>query len=233
MAEQPTALFVYYSFTKQTEMVVDAMAEQLGARGWHVTKASLGFPDGHYGGRFATLPMPRPIMHIAGMLPAQVRRKTGEIEIPAAARQGHYDLVVFGSPTWWLTTCMPIRSFLESSAAKAVLAGTPFAGVSVSRRYYKGNLGDIRRLGEQAGGTWAGSTHFVSAGNQVMSMASWLQFMRKNEPRGRCLGVPLPPPNLRQDYAEQAKDFADGLAGDTPAVPRGPNPAAHPSATPG
>jgi menaquinone-dependent protoporphyrinogen IX oxidase len=210
--ERPSVLFVYYTFTKQTGMVVDAMAEQLTARGCTVTKASLEFPDAHYGGRFSKLPMSWPIWHIVGMLPAQMRRKTGEIGIPPEAQHGDYDLVVFGSPTWWLTTCMPVRSYLQSPAAKAVLGGKPFAAVSVSRRYYKGNLGDIKELGEQAGGTWAGSTHFVSDGNQVMSMASWLVFMGKNEPRSRYLGVPLPRPNLRADYTEQAKRYADELA---------------------
>jgi hypothetical protein len=107
---------------------------------------------------------------------------------------------------------MPVRSYLQSPAAKAVLDGKPFAAVSVSRRYYKGNLGDIKELGQQAGGTWAGSTHFVSDGNQVMSMASWLVFMRKNEPRNHYLGVPLPRPNLRADYAEQAHRYADDVA---------------------
>jgi hypothetical protein len=43
-------------------------------------------------------------------------------------------------------------------------------------------------------------------------MASWLVFMRKNEPRNHYLGVPLPRPNLRADYAEHAKRYADELA---------------------
>jgi hypothetical protein len=211
MSEHPKVLFVYYTFTKQTGMVVDTMAEELTARGCAVTKAALEFPDAHYGGRFSKLPMPWPIWHIVGMLVPQRRRKTGEIGIPPEAQEGDYDLVVFGSPTWWLTTCMPVRSYLESPAAHAVLDGKPFAGVSVSRRYYKGNLHDIRKLGEAAGGSWVGETHFVSDGNQVMSMASWLVFMRKGEARRRRFGVPLPRPNLRANYADQAKQYADEL----------------------
>ena len=209
--EQPRVLFVYYTFTQQTGMVVDAIAEELTAQDCSVTKCLLEFRDTHYGGRFASLPMSWPIWNIVGMLPAQRRRKTGDIGIPLEAQQGDYDLVVFGSPTWWLTTCMPVRSYLHSPAAKSVLEGKPFAAVSVSRRYYKGNLGDIRKLGERAGGTWAGGTHFVSDGNQVMSMASWLVFMRRNEPRSRYLGLPLPRPNLKADYAEQAKRYAQQL----------------------
>ena len=208
---KPRVLFVYYTFTKQTGMVVDAMADALTERGCDVTKALLEFPDTKYGGRFSKLPMSWPIWNIVGMLPAQKRRKTGEIGIPQEAQQGDYDLVVFGSPTWWLTTNMPVRSYLHAPAAKAVLDGKPFAAASISRRYYKRNLGDIRELGEKAGGKWTGETHFVSDGNQVMSMASWLVFMRKNEPRRRYLGVPLPRPNLKEDFAEQARTFADGL----------------------
>lgn len=192
------------------------MAEELTARGCAVTKAVIEFPDPHarpphYGGRFSKLPMSWPIWNIVGMLPAQRRRKTGDIGIPPEAQEGDYDLVIFGSPTWWLTTCMPVRSYLHSPAAKSVLDGKPFAAASVSRRYYEGNLGDIKELGEQAGGTWAGGTHFVSDGNQVMSMASWLVFMQKNEPRSRYLGVPLPRPNLKADYAEQARRYAQEL----------------------
>lgn len=210
--ERPRVLFVYYTFTNQTGMVVDAMAEELTSRGWAVTKALLEFTDAHYGGRFSKLPMSWPIWKIVGMLPAQRRRKTGHIGIPPEAEHGEYDLVVIASPTWWLTTCMPVRSYLRAPAAKSVLDGTPFAAVSVSRRYYEGNLGDIRALGERAGGVWAGGTHFVSDGSQVMSMASWLVFMRNNEPRSSYFGLPLPRPNLKADYAEQAKRYAHELA---------------------
>jgi NAD(P)-dependent dehydrogenase (short-subunit alcohol dehydrogenase family) len=86
------------------------------------------------------------------------------------------------------------------SLAKAAIDRKPFAGVPVSRRYYEGNHRDIRNLGEPAGGTLTGSTHFVSDGNLV----------------------PLPRPNLKADYAAGAKRYADELAdkvfGGSPAV---------------
>src|SRR4051794_33516088 len=43
-----------------------------------------------------------------------------------AAQDGDYDLVCVFSPTWWLTTCMPIRSFLKTPTTGALLTGTPF-----------------------------------------------------------------------------------------------------------
>jgi putative NADPH-quinone reductase len=36
--------------------------------------------------------------------------KTPEIRFPEAAQGGDYDLIVFGFPTWWFTTNIPIRS---------------------------------------------------------------------------------------------------------------------------
>ena len=119
-------LFVYYSFTQQTRRAADTMAGTLRERGYDVTEAAIEFTDQHYGERFSKRPMSWPITKIFGMLPAQRRRKTGDIEIPPAASDGDYDLVVIGSPTWWLTTCMPIRSYMHDPASGAVvLAASP------------------------------------------------------------------------------------------------------------
>jgi hypothetical protein len=64
---------------------------------------------------------------------------------------------------------MPIRSYLKSPEAKIVLGGKPFAAYSVSRRYWEGNMEEVRQMGEEAGGTWLGETHFTALGNQVNS----------------------------------------------------------------
>jgi menaquinone-dependent protoporphyrinogen IX oxidase len=206
-------LFVYFSFTQQTRRVADTMADVLRARGHDVTMAALEFTDPHYGKRFEKRPMSWPIAKIVGMLPAQRRKKkTGEIRIPREAEDGDYDLVVIGAPTWWLTTCMPVRSYLHDPAAARVLKGKPFAAFSTSRRYYKDNLKTIRKAGEANGGTFIDATHFVSDGNQVMSMWSWLAFMRHDEARERSFGVKMPRPNLKSDYEQQAVTFINGVA---------------------
>jgi flavodoxin len=212
MAGGSKVLFVYYSFTNQTRTVASTMADVLRARGCDVTEAAIGFTDEHYGNRFSKLPMSWPIAKITGMLPAQLRRKTGQIEIPPEATSNDYDLVVIGSPTWWLTTCMPVRSYLHDRASLRVLAGKPFAVFTTSRRYYKGNIKTIRALGEENGGRFIEATHFVADGNQVMSMWSWLAFMRHNAPRARSLGVKMPKPNLKVDFEAQARDFIATVA---------------------
>jgi hypothetical protein len=163
--------------------------------------------------------MHRPMPQITHMLVPQRRRKTGEIGIPPEAQEGDYDLVVFGSPTWWLTTNMPIRSYLVSPEARKVMAGKPFAAASVSRRYWKGNIKDIKKLGEANGGRWLGETHFVVEGGQVKSMLSWLGYMKHGEPQERVFGLKMPPPNLKADYVSQAQRFIDDVAGRTTARP--------------
>ena len=116
------------------------MTEVFCARGWDVVHAAIDLTDERYTARFHEFPMPHPFRELVGMIPAELRRTTGEISIPDEAQGGDYDLVCIGSPTWWLSTSVPIRSYLESEAAAAVLHGTAFATVVVCRRYFGDNL---------------------------------------------------------------------------------------------
>ena len=218
----PKVVFIYFSFTHQTERVARAMADALGSQGYDVTLAPIEFTDAHYGARFSQLPMQWPIAKIVGMLPAQFRKETGTIKIPPAAQASDYDLVVLGAPTWWLTTCMPMRSYLQDPALHQVVGDKPFAVFSTSRRYYRYNLKTMRQLGKHAGGRFVDGTHFVADGNQVMSMWSWLLFMRHNAERRRSFGVALPKPNLKVDFEQQAVDFITAVAKRTlaPAAPK-------------
>ena len=215
----PKVLIVYYTLTKQSGRVADAMANAFESRGCEVTKAPIEFTDERWVPKLSQFPMDRPFPQIASILFPQLRHKTGEIGIPAEAESGEYDLVVFASPTWWFQTSMPIRSYLESPAAKTILAGTPFATASISRRYYSINLRQQRKLGEQNGGQFVDKTHFVVAGGQVKSMLSWLGYMKHGKPQERVMGLKMPPPNLKPDYEEQARSFVDGLVDSLPRQP--------------
>jgi len=208
----PKVLIVYYTLTKQSGRVADAMAEALEQRGCEVTKAPIEFTDERWVPKLSQFPMDRPFPQIACILFAQLRHKTGEIRIPPGAETAGYDLVLLASPTWWFQTSMPIRSYLESPAGKAALNGTPFACASISRRYYSINLRQQRKLAERNGGRFVDKTHFVVAGGQVKSMLSWLGYMKHGEPQERVAGLKMPPPNLKPDFEQQARTFVDGVA---------------------
>jgi len=215
-AAKPSVLIVYFTLTKQVGRVADAMAKKFEARGCQVTKAKIEFSDERWVEKLSQFPMKRPMAQIATVLPAQLRQMTGEISIPSEAQSGDYDLVLIASPTWWFRTSIPIRSYLESPAAKAILDGKPFATASVSRRYYSINLREQQKLGEKNGGRFIDKTHFVVAGGQVKSMLSWLGYMKHGEAQERVMGLKMPPPNLQPDFEEQAKAFADSLVDKTP-----------------
>src|SRR4051794_5606314 len=131
----PSILFVYFTYTKQTLRVVEAMAEVLQRRGYDVHRAAIEFDDPRYAKRFETFPMPHPFREVLGMIPAELRRRPAKIGIPATVTEREYELVVIGSATWWLSTNVPIRSFLESDVAASVLDKRRFAAFVVCRRF--------------------------------------------------------------------------------------------------
>jgi hypothetical protein len=143
---KPSVLFVFYSHTHQSIRMADAMAGVLRERGCDVTLAGIEFTDPHYARKFGRFPFRHGLLDLLTVLPAQVRRSTGQIGIPDAAREGDYDLVCFGSPTWFFTTNMPLRSYLKSAEVKKVLVGKPFAAHVVCRRYWSINLKEVRKL---------------------------------------------------------------------------------------
>src|SRR6266581_7363653 len=108
---RPRVLLVYYSHTQQAQRVCAAMAEVLRGRGSDVSEAPIEFTDPHYAKNFKEFPFRHAVFGILPLLWPQLRRKTGQIRIPDEAKQGDYDLVCFGSPKWFFTTALPLRSY--------------------------------------------------------------------------------------------------------------------------
>ncbi len=209
---KPSVLFVFYSHTQQSLRVAEAMASVLRERGCDVRLAGIEFTDPHYARKFGGFPFQHAVLDLLTVLPAQARRSTGQIRIPDAAREGGYDLICLGSPTWFFTTNMPLRSYLKSAEAAKVLAGKRFAAYVVCRRYWSINLKEVRKLAIAQGGTYAGGTRFQFAGGQIRSFLSLISYFGKGEMRERYLGVKIPPSNLKPDFTRQAQGFANKLA---------------------
>jgi hypothetical protein len=188
------------------------MADVLRERGCEVRLARIELTDSRWSERFTRFPLRHPYGDIVWMMPAQVRGATGEIQIPEEARDGDYDLVVIGSPTWWIKTSVPIRSCLKSDAASRILKGKRFATFVVCRRHWGFNLKAVRKLGTERGGEYVDGIHFSFAGGQARSLLSLISYFGKGENRERYLGVKIPPTNLKPDYLGQAQAFATGLA---------------------
>jgi menaquinone-dependent protoporphyrinogen IX oxidase len=211
-ASKPSILIVYYTHTQQALRVCDAMTEVLRERGCDVTQAGIEFTEPRYLDRFSRFPFRHAVFDIVPLLWPQLRQKTGQIRIPEAARQGDYDLVCFGAPTWFFRTAMPLRSYLESDEAASVLAGTPFAAYVVCRRYWSVNLKEVKRRGIAKGGTYVDGIRFTYEGGQIRSLLSLISYFGKGEMRERSLGIKIPPTNLKPDFGQQARAFANELA---------------------
>ncbi len=212
---RPRVLLVYYSYTQQTRKVAQEMADVFGERGYEVHEASIGFKDPRWAERFSSIPFRHLYRDLFGMIPAQLRSATGEITIPDDAQAGNYDLVVIGSPTWWMKTSVPIRSYLQSSSAAQILDGTPFACFVVCRRYWSINLKAVKKLSTANGGVYIDGSHWTFAGGQIKSLLSLLSYLGTGQQRDRYLGAKIPPTNLNAGDLAQARAFAARLADQT------------------
>jgi menaquinone-dependent protoporphyrinogen IX oxidase len=208
----PRVLLLYYTYTGQALKVLEAAGEVFRERGCEVAKAEIEFTDRRFAERFSRFPMRHVWPDMLSVLPAQTRRASGEIRTPDEVRSGDYDLVCIGSPTWWRTTSMPVRSFLKSHEAQQLLAGTPFAAFVVCRRYWRENINTVRKLGEKRGGRYVGGVHFEYPGGQIRSMLSLTSYLGSGEYRDRYLGLRIPTTNVQPDQLEQTQKFAVALA---------------------
>lgn len=208
----PRVLLLYYSYTGQSAKVLEAAGEVFQRRGYEVHRAPIEFTDPHYAQRFSRFPMRRVWPDMASVLSAQKRGDIGEIRTPDTVRAGDYDLICIGSPTWWQTVSMPMRSFLRSNEARNLLNGKPFAVFVVCRQYWQENLTAVRELAEQQGGRYVDEIHFTYPGDTLRSMLSLTSYLGSGRYRDRYLGVKIPPTNVQPEQLEQTRTFAAGLA---------------------
>jgi menaquinone-dependent protoporphyrinogen IX oxidase len=209
---QPRVLLLYYSYTGQSQKVLEAAGEVFRARGYEVTTAPIEFTDPRYAERFSRFPMRSVWPEFLGMLPAQTLQRTGDIRTPDAVRAGDYDLICIGSPTWWRSVSMPLRSFLKSHEARNLLDGKRFAVFVVCRRYWRENLTGVRKLAQKKGGRYVEGIHFTYPGGQLPSMLSLTSYLGSGEYKHRYLGVRLPPTNISAEQIEESRRFAARIA---------------------
>jgi menaquinone-dependent protoporphyrinogen IX oxidase len=210
--ESPRVLLLCYTFTGQSLKVLEAAGEVFRERGCDVETAEIEFTDPRYAERFSRFPMRRVWPDMLSVLPAQKRGATGEIRTPDTVRDGDYDLICIGSPTWWQTVSMPMRSFLKSDEARKLLAGKPFAVFVVCRQFWQENFMAVRELAEQQGGRYVDGIHFTYPGDQLRSMLSLTSYLGSGQYRERYLGMRIPSTNIQPEHLEQTRTFAAALA---------------------
>ena len=205
-------LLLYYSYTGQSQKVLQAAGEVFRERGCEVKEARIEFTDPRYAEKFSRFPMRNVWPDFLSMLPAQTLQRTGEITIPAEVYDGSYDLICIGSPTWWRTVNMPLRSFLKSPDARRLLDGKAVVIFVVCRRYWKENLVAVRKLAVANGAKVLDSIHFGYPGGQLRSMLSLTSYLGSGEYKDRYLGLAIPMTNISAGQVEESRAFAARLA---------------------
>jgi menaquinone-dependent protoporphyrinogen IX oxidase len=208
----PRVLLLYYSYTGQSQKVLDIAGEVFRGRGCDVHTAEIKFTDPRYAEKFSRFPMRRVWPDMLSVLGAQKRNETGEIQTPDSVRDGDYDLILIGSPTWWDNVSMPLRSFLKSDEARKLLSGKPFAVFVVCRTFWRNNLEAVRELAEEQGGRYVDEIHFTYPGDNLRSMLALTSYLGSGEYRKKSFGIRLPPTNVQPEQLEQVQTFASRLA---------------------
>jgi menaquinone-dependent protoporphyrinogen IX oxidase len=207
----PRVLLLYYSYTGQSQKVLEAAGDVFRGRGCEVHHAQIELTDQRYAERFSRFPMRRVWPDMLSVLPAQKRGETAEIRTPDTVRDNDYDLICIGSPTWWETSSLPMRSFLESDEAQKLLQDKRFAVFVVCRQYWQENLMAVRELAEARGGRYVDEIHFTYPGDPVRSMLSLTSYLGSGEYKKRYLGVRIPSTNIAPEQLEQTRTFATTL----------------------
>lgn len=203
-----SCLVLYYSLTGQAETAALAAAETARAEGWSVTvcRMAMSAPEDA---------LARPLRI------ADSKKWTGGAQsgmtVPLAydppdAIARRYDLVLLFSNTWGDNPSVPVRSFLQSPEAPALLGDTPFGVYVVCRRLWDKNLKQVREMGEAAGGRFIGGEPFMHPGGQIGSLIQTISYLHRSDTGLRhVLGLPLPRYGLSDEAKARVPAFTRDL----------------------
>ncbi|WP_327753803.1 hypothetical protein VVT58_18960 (plasmid) [Sphingobium sp. SJ10-10] len=199
-----TCLILYYSLTGQAEKAALQAAATASAAGWTVRtcRISMTAPEDA---------LARPLKIADSKKWTQGAQKGLTVPVtcdPPDAVVGRYDAVLLFTNTWGDNPSVPVRSFLESPAAQALLSGTPFGVYVICRRLWEKNLAIVRSLGEAAGGRFLGGEAFMHPGGQIGSLIQTISYLhRSDDGLRRFLGLPLPRYGLSDAAIARLPDF--------------------------
>jgi hypothetical protein len=201
-------LILYYSMTGQAEKAANLAANAARAAGWDVTLCRMTMAD-------PADALRRPMNVAASKKWTQGAQKGMTVPLaydPPEAIDRRYDALLLFSNTWGDHPSVPVRSFLESAAAKALLSGTPFGAYIVCRRLWRKNLDIVRQLGEAAGGRFLGGEPFMHPGGQIGSLIQTVTYLyRTDNGRKRFAGFPLPRYGLSDEAVARVAPFTQEL----------------------
>ncbi|HEX9980520.1 MAG TPA: dialkylresorcinol condensing enzyme DarA [Flavobacterium sp.] len=108
--------------------------------------------------------------------------------VPAEIMHKKYDLILLFYQVWYLSPSIPINSFLKSTEAKKLLAGTPVVTISGSRNMWIMAQEKVKSLLRDCGASLKGNIALVDRAGNLVSVVTIVQWMFTGK-KDRYLGI--------------------------------------------
>ncbi|HUD28448.1 MAG TPA: hypothetical protein VMQ93_06215 [Novosphingobium sp.] len=193
----PRLLVVHYSLTGQAVRASALVCEEARRLGWEVSPRRIVFAPGE------RAPV-RPFRIADAKFWTQAAQRGTPFPVELDDRSvpaEPFDGAIILSNTWGDAPAVPVRSFLSSPLAEALLGGVPCGLFVVCRRLWRRNAEASRALIEAAGGEVVETVPLVHHGGQVGSLVQTVTHMFRAGDTGlpSVLGIALPPFGLSDD----------------------------------
>jgi len=189
-ATQPKVLFVYFTYTKQTLKLVEAMSNVFHSRGCEVEHAAIDLTDARYTARFSRVPNAAPLSRADRDDPRGApsfdrgdqhsrRGASGRLR-PRLHRLAHVVAVDVGADPF-----IPGVRGGGSGARTALPSRQSWSAGATSGH----TLRTVKKLATGRGGKYIDSIHFAYQGGQLKSLLSLLSYLgsgKYRDPLSRC-----------------------------------------------
>lgn len=174
-------LVVYFSQTGQAKQALDAVLKPFEANTNYQLDYLLIKPK-------KIFPYPWSYTEFFDIFPETVQGVPCELEPLNIDPTINYDLVVIAYQPWFLSVCVPINSFLQSTEAKQLLANKPVITIINCRNMWLGAQEKMKKQLFHLKANLVGNITFVDRSSNLVSLVTVLAFVLKGT-KENFLGV--------------------------------------------
>jgi len=139
-------------------------------------------------------------------MPESVRMIPAKLEAMSFNSDEDFDLIILGYPIWFLSSPIPLTTFLKSKEAKIVMKGKPVITVIGARNMWVMAQEDIKRMIIDNGGFLKGNVALHDRNNNLSSVVTIIYWMTTGK-KDRYLGL-FPKPGISDADILDVKRFA-------------------------
>lgn len=195
-------LVVHFSQTGQLTRVLDSICQPMERDGIEIVHERLVPADPY--------PFPWPVLRFFEEFPGTVAQETVHLKPVNVNPSTHFDLILIGYQTWFLSPSPPIVSFIHSHEGQQLLANKPVVTVVASRNMWLVGQEKMKKMLADSGARLLDNVAFVDQGSSLLSFITtprWLWTGNKGHPDGW-----LPQAGVSDSEIKNASRFGSALA---------------------